>query len=383
MEHDRVQEQEESTMNNTHYAFRSRTLSQLRPKVRRFVGLPLPTFFVLITMALVFASCSATPNVSDVTEKVEKQVNSVKSYQSEGTMTVYTSKTPQTYDVSVHFEQPHFYRIALTNRTKNITQIILRNNDGVFVLTPHLQKSFRFQSDWPNKQGQAYLYETLMQAILSDTNAQLLTEPSTYVFDVAANYNNGSLVRQKIWLDRQTLMPTQVVVSNTNAQDIIRVTFKTFQLNPKTQRTMFDMQHNMTRLSLQAIPLVDENTAATHTATAPPSSPPTLNLIVPTYVPAGVTAHTPLPHEDTVILRYTGKYNYTLTQRLATKTNVSTHQIGTVADVLDDSVGVLLGEKQRSLLWTADGQDYQLVSNTLPYEEMLHIAHSMTMSIDK
>jgi outer membrane lipoprotein-sorting protein len=383
MEHDRVQEQEESTMNNTRYASRSHSLSLFHPKVRRFVGTPLPTFFVMITMALVFTSCSATPNVSDITEKVEKQVNSVKSYQSEGTMTVYTSKTPQTYDVSVHFEQPHFYRIALTNRTKNITQIILRNNDGVFVLTPHLQKSFRFQSDWPNKQGQAYLYETLMQAILSDTNAQLLTEPSTYVFDVAANYNNGSLVRQKIWLDRQTLMPTQVVVSNTNAQDIIRVTFKTFQLNPKTQRTMFDMQHNMTRLSLQAIPLVDENTPATHTATAPPTSPPTLNLIVPTYVPVGVTAHTPLPHEDTVILRYTGKYNYTLTQRLATKTNVSTHQIGTVADVLDDSVGILLGEKKRSLLWTADGQDYQLVSNALPYEEMLHIAHSMTMSIDK
>ena len=374
-------------MNNTRYAFRfqfrSRSLSLLRPKVRRFVGLPLPTFFVLITMALVFASCSATPNVSDITEKVEKQVNSVKSYQSEGTMTVYTSKTPQTYDVSVHFEQPHFYRIALTNRTKNITQIILRNNDGVFVLTPHLQKSFRFQSDWPNKQGQAYLYETLMQAILSDTNAQLLTETSTYVFDVAANYNNGSLVRQKIWLDRQTLMPTQVVVSNTNAQDIIRVTFKTFQLNPKTQRTMFDMQHNMTRLSLQAIPLVDENTPSTQTTTAAPTSPPTLNLIVPTYIPAGVTAHTPLPHEDTVILRYTGKYNYTLTQRLATKTNVSTHQIGTVADVLDDSVGILLGEKQRSLLWTADGQDYQLVSNAMPYEEMVNIAHSMTMSIDK
>lgn len=383
MEHDRVQEQEESTMNNNHYAFRSRFLSVLRPKVHHFMGLPLPAFFVLTTMALIFASCSATPNVSDVTEKVEKQVNSVKSYQSEGTMTVYTSKTPQTYDVSVHFEQPHFYRIALTNRTKNITQIILRNNDGVFVLTPHLQKSFRFQSDWPNKQGQAYLYETLMQAILSDTNAQLLTEPSTYVFDVAANYNNGSLVRQKIWLDRQTLMPTQVVVSNTNAQDIIRVTFKTFQLNPKTQRTIFDMQHNMTRLSLQAIPLVDENTPATQTATAPPTSPPTLNLIVPKYVPAGVTAHTPLPHEDTIILRYTGKYNYTLTQRLATKTNVSTHQIGTVADVLDDAVGVLLGEKQRSLLWTADGQDYQLISNALPYEEMLNIAHSMTMSIDK
>ena len=31
---------------------------------------------------------------------------------------------------------------------KDQSQIILRNEEGVFVLTPALNKSFRFQSDW-------------------------------------------------------------------------------------------------------------------------------------------------------------------------------------------------------------------------------------------
>lgn len=48
---------------------------------------------------------------------------------------------------------------------KDVTQIVLRNDEGVFVLTPSQNKSFRFQSNWPDNQGQVYLYETLIRSI--------------------------------------------------------------------------------------------------------------------------------------------------------------------------------------------------------------------------
>ncbi len=51
---------------------------------------------------------------------------------------------------------------------KDQSQIILRNEEGVFVLTPALNKSFRFQSDWPQNSSQAYLYESLVRDILQD-----------------------------------------------------------------------------------------------------------------------------------------------------------------------------------------------------------------------
>ena len=44
----------------------------------------------------------------------------------------------------------------------------MRNEEGVFVLTPALNKSFRFQSDWPQNSSQAYLYESLVRDILQD-----------------------------------------------------------------------------------------------------------------------------------------------------------------------------------------------------------------------
>ena len=56
----------------------------------------------------------------------------------------------------------------LQNAKKDQSQIILRNEEGVFVLTPALNKSFRFQSDWPQNSSQAYLYESLVRDILQD-----------------------------------------------------------------------------------------------------------------------------------------------------------------------------------------------------------------------
>ena len=65
---------------------------------------------------------------------------------------------------------------------KDQSQIILRNEEGVFVLTPALNKSFRFQSDWPQNSSQAYLYESLVRDILQDKKTLLLRKQISIIF---------------------------------------------------------------------------------------------------------------------------------------------------------------------------------------------------------
>lgn len=120
-------------------------------------------------------------------------------------MTLYTGEQPQEYKVEVWYKNPSYYRISLANVQKDITQIVLRNDEGVFVLTPSMNKSFRFQSDWPDDQGQVYLYQTLVRGIVSDNNRQFVEDGDNYVFEVAANYQSNALVRQKIWLDKRLM----------------------------------------------------------------------------------------------------------------------------------------------------------------------------------
>ncbi|MBU6146527.1 MAG: outer membrane lipoprotein carrier protein LolA [Paenibacillaceae bacterium] len=329
---------------------------------------------ILITLpiALLLGACASAPDLAGVSADMEHVAAKMKSYHATGTMTVYTSKKPQQYDVDVRYSEPHFYRIALTNRTKQVQQIVLRNDNGVYVITPHLRKSFRFQSDWPHKQGQAYLYETLMQAILSDSSAKFVPQSQAYVFDVAANYNNISLIRQKIWIDRKTLLPTQVLVTDQHMQDAVRVNFATFETNKSIDRALFDPQQNMMRVSLQTIPVIQSQ------ATTAPS----LHMYAPAYVPTGVNANTPFSasDNDAIVMRYTGAYNFTITQKLTKNDDVASSALGSLV-TLDEGYGVLLDTG--SLHWTENNQDYILASSDLPNEERMRIARSLERSTEK
>ncbi|MGO4370728.1 DUF4367 domain-containing protein [Paenibacillus sp. 2TAB19] len=202
------------------------------------------TAAILLCFSLIAAACG-TKDAESVIKDLDKVVNSMESYQGSGTMTLNTSQQPLTYKVEVSYQKPSYYRIKLTNEEKDITQIVLRNDDGVFVLTPKLNKVFRFQSDWPQNQGQVYLYQTLVQSILVDGQREFAVEENDYVFDVMANYNNGSLARQKIWLNKTNYRPSKVEVSDTNAAVMVEVKFDSFEFGQKFDKSVFETEANM------------------------------------------------------------------------------------------------------------------------------------------
>ena len=102
----------------------------------------------------------------DVVDALDKKLNEMERYKVNAKMTLETGEEPQRYDVEIWHQKPSYYRVELKNATKEQSQIILRNDEGVFVLTPALNKSFRFQSDWPENGSQAYLYNTLVTGYL-------------------------------------------------------------------------------------------------------------------------------------------------------------------------------------------------------------------------
>jgi len=199
---------------------------------------------IVVCVSILIAGCG-TKNAESVVKDLDKVLGGMESYQGKGTMTLHTGAQPLEYQVEVWYKKPQYYRIALTNAKKDITQIVLRNDDGVFVLTPKLNKSFRFQSDWPQNQGQVYLYQTLVQSILLDNSRQFAADENAFVFDVMANYQNGSLARQKIWLSKDDYAPQRVEVSDSSANVMVEVKFDSFAFDAKFDAKAFDMAYNM------------------------------------------------------------------------------------------------------------------------------------------
>ncbi|SEO67241.1 DUF4367 domain-containing protein [Paenibacillus sp. OV219] len=199
---------------------------------------------IMLCLTAVLAGCG-TKDAESVVKDLDKTLNGLGSYHGKGTMILHTGQQPLEYQVDVSYQKPQYYRIALTNAKKDITQIVLRNDEGVFVLTPRLNKVFRFQSDWPANQGQVYLYQTLVQSILLDNSRTFAVDKDAYVFDVMANYQNGSLARQKIWLNKSDYAPSKVEVSDANAAVMVEVKFDSFEFGSKLEKSVFDTQSNM------------------------------------------------------------------------------------------------------------------------------------------
>ncbi|MCF7756027.1 DUF4367 domain-containing protein [Paenibacillus xylanexedens] len=383
---------------------------------------------MVLVLSVLLAACGKK-DAAAVVKDLNEVVGEMESYQGAGVMTLHTGDTPQQYKVEVWHQKPSYYRIALTNAKKDVTQIVLRNDEGVFVLTPSQNKSFRFQSNWPDNQGQVYLYETLIRSITGDTTRQFADEKESYVFDVAANYNTHALVRQKIWLNKSDYAPKQVEVSDSNANVVVDVKFDSFKFGAAFEKDAFDMQRNMTAATKeggqtgtdsgvtpaeqtgeggkepanpQTAPEPDgavtdgqsgvggdtEQQGTEGAATGQEGEEPTLaepegadsfGVIQPTYAPEGVQLKDDQILEEagdySVMLRYEGTYNYTIFEARPQDRAVSLAP-SRVLD-LGFTLGMVSGDALQTLTWTTDGIEYRITSADLPDNEMVRIATSM------
>ncbi|MED3645882.1 outer membrane lipoprotein carrier protein LolA [Halalkalibacterium halodurans] len=322
-------------------------------------------FMILGLMFAVLLTGCGEKSQDEVVTDLEKRLADMSGYKTHATMTLQTGKDPQTYDVEVWHQEKSYYRVALENENKDQSQIILRNDDGVFVLTPSLNKSFRFQSDWPTNSSQVYLYESLIQDILIDGERTFTSTEDHYVFETKTNYQNKNLHAQEITLNKRDLTPVQVKIMNADLELLVQVDFRDFELEASFNEGDFEMERNMTGAQ------IDEPTMAE------PSEPFVVHY--PMYEPQGseYIGSKEIETEDgkRVVLQYGGEQSYTIIQEQSRIVPASTpmHADGEPVD-LGFTVGVM---SEDSIMWSYNGVDFFLAAPDMDQEEMMAIARSV------
>src|SRR5699024_2034519 len=76
-----------------------------------------------------------------IIKKLSSELKDKRSYKMEAKMTMHTGKEARTYDVEVLYkkEDNDHFKVTLMNEEEKTGQIILKNNEGVFVLTPDIK----------------------------------------------------------------------------------------------------------------------------------------------------------------------------------------------------------------------------------------------------
>ncbi|MBG9446425.1 outer membrane lipoprotein carrier protein LolA [Cytobacillus firmus] len=327
-------------------------------------------WFMLLAGLLVVLALSAcgSKTQEDVVKDLDKKLEDVKGYKAEAKMTLQMGTDPQTYEIEVWHKDPDFYRVNLKNAQKEQSQMILRNNDGVFVLTPALNKSFRFQSDWPQNSSQAYLYESLVKDIMEDKEAKFSATKEHYVFETKTRYqNNQMLPVQEIKLKKSDLSPVSVKVMDPDKNALVTVEFSNVKFNASFDKKDFDMQKNMTGAQLE-VPVMAEVEDQEFTVKYPQMDMADVKLV----------DEQDMKTEDgkRVVLTYDGEKSFTLVQEKAAVMPTSSVVTSVKGEPVD--LGFTIGAlSDNTISWTYQGVDYMIASNDLSPEEMSDIARSV------
>src|SRR5574344_49903 len=153
---------------------------------------------LLISVSVLLVGCGKGSD--EVLKKLNAKLD-IGSYYMEGKLEIVNNDDTYQYDVNVSYKKDDNFKVSLNNTINNHQQIILKNADGVYVLTPSLNKSFKFQSDWPYNNSQIYLLQTILKDIQNDNSRTVEQVDDGYTITTNVNYpNNKKLVKQIIIL---------------------------------------------------------------------------------------------------------------------------------------------------------------------------------------
>ncbi len=97
--------------------------------MKKFFGV-----FLVLTVIVCLTGCGKEDKKS-ILNKLDKNVNNVNGYKLEAEMELINNEDTYKYDVTVSYKKDDNYRVSLRNKTNNHEQIILKNEDGVYVMT--------------------------------------------------------------------------------------------------------------------------------------------------------------------------------------------------------------------------------------------------------
>lgn len=354
-----------------------------------------------------------------------KEIEGLKSYYMEGTLKLTNNDDNYEYDVEVSYQKDDNYKVSLINKGNDYEQIILKNKEGVYVITPSLNKSFKFQSDWPNNNSQSYLLTSVAKDLKDDSAYKFTQKDKDYIFTTKTNYpNNPKYVKQNIILDKKFDLKKVEVKDD---QDITYIEFTVKNIDKKANfsenefnleeitkdfKTQEEKDNNITKSeendttengqtpeTNQDEENLDQNnnqkeetenqnnTNETEDNSNQPEESNTNQTskvdenVFPLYLPSNTSLSDKEVIETTngerVIMTFSGDNPFILVQETV-KPSKELEIIPTYGEpfMLIDTVGSLT---DTSYTWTSNGVEYYIVSDQMEKTELLEVAKSINI----
>ncbi len=296
---------------------------------------------------------------SGMVKQLQNFSQSLHTYQSTALMTVNGVGASQQYYVETWYEAPDHYRIALGNDNKEISQIIVHNEKGTYLITPSAKKVIRFQGNWAEQQGQLYLYQTTLKDIVATNPLHYRTEKESITFDWKPVSVSPYAAVEQLSMDRKSFFPQSLVFLDKQQKPVLSIRYTSFKKGVTFRPSAFSSEQTTTLKPLEW-PVN--------------ASQQGFGVIEPSWIPARDTLQDESEQNGVVFIRYNGAKPFTIIENRPK------------SGAIDLGSGELLTLNGLPAIWTGNGAAHQLywinqnveytMTSKMKRSDFLHVAVS-------
>lgn len=301
-------------------------------------------------------------------DRLQQTLGSLNSYLLEGVMEVAEGEDTKSYDVSVKYlkqDDQDYFRVAMKDSGMNQKQEIIRNAEGVFVVTPTLNQIFKFQGNWPSNSLKPYLLQS-MREIAADESAQIEQTEEGYQISAGVTYpNNRNFTQQEMVFSDDLKIKSMQIFDDDHVLQM-KMLFSKVDYEPGLTAEDFQVPQQLEK-ETAAEPITDEDLP-----------------LMPMETFGAVLSNSSVVENDgkvQYVLEYTGEKNFTIVEEVAEseETTQTIIMSGSLVDGLN-MVGRYDGNHMTSVI---NSVRYTIYSDDLSEEEMSAVLQSMQVVVMK
>ncbi len=297
--------------------------------------------------------------------QVVEDAKQITSYELQCNMEILDNDGIKSYAVTVRHSKGDidYYAVELYDKSLNQAQVIVKNTEGVFVITPTLNQMFKFQSEWPLNTPKPYIYESLLE-FTSTAIMERIEDGFLYTGEVT--YKNDDRVKSQEVIFDKDMKPLHVSVMDENQTELIRVDVTDFKTNGDISKDKFNheeiLKQSTTSYQDHVVSSLPLYPVTSHNATLTSSEVSVVN---------NTTNH---------ILKFVGDKDFTVVQSV-----IEPYSSMYIEEVNGDIVDLVDGfafYTSNELTMVQSGIVCTVYSNELSQDEMVGVISSMqTMSV--
>lgn len=320
---------------------------------------------LLAVVVLVLAGFKIFSNRDTVPEKIMDVKNNLTSYHMEANMETLAHDDKRNFYVCIDYKKDNdkdLFRISLLDKNINQEQIMLRNKDGVYVLTPSLNQVYTFTGDYPLNSQKPYLFHSMLSSLDGEYNIEKVSDG--YLLSFVPKYENSpNWVKEDVKLSSD-FKPVWVNIYDQNNTIVCSINFTKVEFDVDLVEDDFNVELNM-------------KNAKETSSTINRSDDELPFIVVDNIINSELNEQTEatIDGKTVYILSYKGNQNFTIIQSVLESNEEINYQSvsGTIVE-FTQGLGVF---NNSYLTYYYNGIKYEIYSNSLSVNEMIDIVSSL------